>query len=49
MRRSGLAWLFRLAHEPRRLFTRYVVHDLPFAAALLARSAAEGLGLRSGR
>jgi N-acetylglucosaminyldiphosphoundecaprenol N-acetyl-beta-D-mannosaminyltransferase len=48
MRRSGLAWLFRLAHEPRRLFTRYVVHDLPFAAVLLARSAAEGLGLRAG-
>lgn len=49
MRRSGLAWLFRLAHEPRRLFTRYVVHDLPFAAVLLVRSAAEGLGLRPGR
>jgi N-acetylglucosaminyldiphosphoundecaprenol N-acetyl-beta-D-mannosaminyltransferase len=39
MRRSGSAWLFRLAHEPRRLFKRYVVHDLPFAAGLLAASA----------
>jgi N-acetylglucosaminyldiphosphoundecaprenol N-acetyl-beta-D-mannosaminyltransferase len=43
MRRSGLAWAFRLAHEPRHLFKRYVVHDLPFAVGLLAMSAAERL------
>lgn len=41
MRSSGLAWLFRLAHEPRRLFRRYLVHDLPFAVRLLAASAAQ--------
>lgn len=41
MQRAGAEWLFRLAIEPRRLFRRYLVHDLPFAARLLADSAAE--------
>lgn len=40
MRRTGLAWLFRLVNEPRRLFRRYLVHDLPFAIMLLASAAA---------
>lgn len=40
MRRTGLAWLFRLMNEPRRLFRRYLVDDLPFAITLLASSAA---------
>lgn len=40
MRRAGLAWLFRLISEPRRLFKRYLVQDLPFAVALLASAAA---------
>lgn len=44
MRRSGLAWLFRLANEPQRLFKRYLVHDLPFAVGLLASSAVQRLG-----
>src|SRR5690606_15749206 len=35
MQRSGLEWLHRLASEPRRLFSRYIVHDLPFAARFL--------------
>jgi N-acetylglucosaminyldiphosphoundecaprenol N-acetyl-beta-D-mannosaminyltransferase len=39
MQRAGLEWLFRLLSEPRRLFRRYLVHDLPFAARLLASSA----------
>lgn len=43
MRRTGLAWLFRLVNEPRRLFRRYLVHDLPFAITLLASSAARRL------
>jgi N-acetylglucosaminyldiphosphoundecaprenol N-acetyl-beta-D-mannosaminyltransferase len=43
MRGTGLAWLFRLSHEPRRLFRRYLVDDLPFALALLAAAAAERL------
>jgi N-acetylglucosaminyldiphosphoundecaprenol N-acetyl-beta-D-mannosaminyltransferase len=40
MRRAGLAWLFRLWNEPRRLFRRYLVDDLPFAIRLLTSSAA---------
>ena len=30
----GLEWLFRLVHEPRRLFSRYIVYGLPFALRL---------------
>ncbi len=41
MRRTGLAWLFRLFNEPRRLFRRYLVQDLPFAVVLLASAAAD--------
>jgi N-acetylglucosaminyldiphosphoundecaprenol N-acetyl-beta-D-mannosaminyltransferase len=40
MRRTGLAWFFRLLREPRRLVRRYLIHDLPFALTLLASSAA---------
>jgi N-acetylglucosaminyldiphosphoundecaprenol N-acetyl-beta-D-mannosaminyltransferase len=40
MRQTGLAWLFRLLSEPRRLFRRYLVQDLPFALTLLASAAA---------
>lgn len=35
LQRLGLEWLHRLVHEPRRLFTRYVLRDLPFAPRLL--------------
>jgi exopolysaccharide biosynthesis WecB/TagA/CpsF family protein len=38
MQRAGLEWLHRLLFEPRRLFRRYLVHDLPFACALLMRA-----------
>jgi len=34
----GLEWLHRTLQEPRRLFVRYFVHDIPFALGLLARS-----------
>jgi N-acetylglucosaminyldiphosphoundecaprenol N-acetyl-beta-D-mannosaminyltransferase len=40
MRNNGLEWLHRLRLEPRRLFERYIVHDLPFACRMLASSAA---------
>jgi N-acetylglucosaminyldiphosphoundecaprenol N-acetyl-beta-D-mannosaminyltransferase len=40
MQRLGLEWVHRLALEPRRLARRYLRDDLPFALALLARSAA---------
>lgn len=39
MQRGGLEWLHRLASEPRRLFVRYVLHDVPAAVGLLLRSA----------
>jgi N-acetylglucosaminyldiphosphoundecaprenol N-acetyl-beta-D-mannosaminyltransferase len=39
MRKAGLAWLFRLRNEPRRLFRRYLIEDAPFALALLTTAA----------
>jgi N-acetylglucosaminyldiphosphoundecaprenol N-acetyl-beta-D-mannosaminyltransferase len=39
MQRLGLEWLYRLVSEPRRLFRRYVLSDLPFAVRLLIMSA----------
>lgn len=41
--RAGLEWLHRLAGEPTRLFKRYVVHDVPFAARFLAGCLADRL------
>lgn len=42
LQRLGLEWLFRLAQEPRRLFTRYAVTNTRFLAivarAMLSRS-----------
>ena len=43
MQRLGLEWLHRLAQEPRRLSTRYLVHGLPSAAALLSGAALQRL------
>jgi N-acetylglucosaminyldiphosphoundecaprenol N-acetyl-beta-D-mannosaminyltransferase len=37
MQRAGLEWLHRLSKEPKRLFRRYVIEDLPFAITLLVR------------
>ncbi|MET0341170.1 MAG: WecB/TagA/CpsF family glycosyltransferase [Polyangiales bacterium] len=39
----GLEWVHRLVQEPRRLFRRYVVEDLPFAFELFGRAAADRL------
>ena len=39
----GMEWAYRLISEPRRLFRRYLVDDLPYAAGLLASSAATRL------
>jgi hypothetical protein len=39
MQAAGLEWSWRLLTEPRRLFKRYMVSDLPFAAGLLLDSA----------
>ena len=38
MRKAGIEWVHRMAQEPRRLATRYLVHDLPFAARLFAHA-----------
>jgi N-acetylglucosaminyldiphosphoundecaprenol N-acetyl-beta-D-mannosaminyltransferase len=43
MQRVGLEWVHRLAQEPRRLASRYLVHGLPFAARLFASCAARRL------
>jgi len=37
MQHAGLEWLHRLLKEPRRLFRRYIIEDLPFAIALLIK------------
>jgi N-acetylglucosaminyldiphosphoundecaprenol N-acetyl-beta-D-mannosaminyltransferase len=41
MQRTGLEWLYRLLLEPRRLFRRYVLEDLPFVPRLAGHVAAE--------
>ena len=38
VRRAGLEWLYRFAQEPRRLFHRYFVHDLPYLAGACTRA-----------
>lgn len=43
MQHSGLEWCFRLAQEPRRLGSRYLVHGVPFTTRLLYRSVRVGL------
>lgn len=36
--KAGLEWMHRLGQEPGRLAKRYLVHDMPFAARMLATS-----------
>jgi N-acetylglucosaminyldiphosphoundecaprenol N-acetyl-beta-D-mannosaminyltransferase len=43
LQRLGLEWVHRLVHEPRRLFKRYIVHDVPFGFRLLAWALAHRL------
>ncbi|MCB1136317.1 MAG: WecB/TagA/CpsF family glycosyltransferase, partial [Chlamydiia bacterium] len=38
MQKTGLEWLFRLGAEPTRLFSRYIIKDIPFAFRLLYSS-----------
>ena len=38
MQRMGTEWLWRLGLEPRRLFRRYIVEDIPFAIRLLGNA-----------
>ena len=39
MREAGLEWLYRVAQEPRRLWRRYFVEDLPVMARILVEVA----------
>ncbi|MEV4344350.1 WecB/TagA/CpsF family glycosyltransferase [Actinoplanes sp. NPDC049596] len=39
MQRTGLEWAHRLGTEPRRLASRYLRHDAPYALRLLAKGA----------
>jgi N-acetylglucosaminyldiphosphoundecaprenol N-acetyl-beta-D-mannosaminyltransferase len=45
LQRAGLEWAFRLAHEPRRLWRRYCLHNPRFALRMLGQIARA----RSGR
>jgi N-acetylglucosaminyldiphosphoundecaprenol N-acetyl-beta-D-mannosaminyltransferase len=47
MQRTGLEWVHRLMQEPRRLFRRYLVDGLPFAARMFGHALSSRLG-RSG-
>jgi N-acetylglucosaminyldiphosphoundecaprenol N-acetyl-beta-D-mannosaminyltransferase len=38
MQNSGLEWLFRITQEPRRLWKRYFVHDMPVVVRLIAEA-----------
>jgi N-acetylglucosaminyldiphosphoundecaprenol N-acetyl-beta-D-mannosaminyltransferase len=44
MRRAGIEWTHRLISEPRRLFRRYVIDDLPFAGRMFAWAILRRLG-----
>ena len=46
MQAIGLEWVHRLAQEPRRLFRRYVVDGLPFAARMFASAIRSRIGAR---
>ena len=46
MQRVGLEWAFRFAQQPRRLFDRYIVRDVPHLAKAAAKTAAARLGRR---
>jgi N-acetylglucosaminyldiphosphoundecaprenol N-acetyl-beta-D-mannosaminyltransferase len=41
MQRSGLEWVFRLSQEPRRLWRRYLVHDIPTLGRLVLQAMRE--------
>jgi N-acetylglucosaminyldiphosphoundecaprenol N-acetyl-beta-D-mannosaminyltransferase len=48
MQAIGLEWMHRLAQEPRRLFRRYLVDGLPFAARMFAHALRSRRGSRTG-
>lgn len=42
MQRAGLEWAYRLAHEPGRLWKRYLVDDVPLLARLIVNRGSGG-------
>lgn len=38
MQRAGLEWAFRVGQEPRRLFRRYLLDDVPYLAGAVVRA-----------
>jgi N-acetylglucosaminyldiphosphoundecaprenol N-acetyl-beta-D-mannosaminyltransferase len=46
MQAAGLEWVYRLVQEPRRLFRRYVIDGLPFAARMLVHALRSRQGAR---
>jgi N-acetylglucosaminyldiphosphoundecaprenol N-acetyl-beta-D-mannosaminyltransferase len=44
MQNRGLEWLYRMMQEPRRLWRRYLVQDLPIFFQLMAQRAAGPAG-----
>jgi N-acetylglucosaminyldiphosphoundecaprenol N-acetyl-beta-D-mannosaminyltransferase len=46
VQKLGLEWVHRLVQEPRRLFRRYVIEDLPFAVELFGRVTLDRFGSR---
>lgn len=46
---AGLEWTYRLVHEPRRLWRRYVLNDMPMLGRLLLASLRTGGDLPSRR
>jgi N-acetylglucosaminyldiphosphoundecaprenol N-acetyl-beta-D-mannosaminyltransferase len=47
MQRTGLEWAHRLGTEPRRLASRYLRHDAPYALRLLAQAPAQRARIRT--
>jgi N-acetylglucosaminyldiphosphoundecaprenol N-acetyl-beta-D-mannosaminyltransferase len=43
LQKLGLEWVHRLTQEPKRLFRRYVIEDLPFAFELFGKTALDRL------
>lgn len=43
--RAGLEWIHRFVQEPRRLFSRYFVHGIPFAMMLFGSAGLRRLGV----
>ena len=47
MQRAGMEWCHRLVHEPRRLWRRYLLGDLPIFLGILASGLVGGAGRSS--